>query len=165
MNKKFNVDEFKEIAEKLPNFETLPKEGKYRTAIGRYYYSIFLTLREIIWDIDKREELEKYYTSGLVHKIIRIYLYKLSKIIKSQELMEISNMLYNLHNLRKLSDYNIIHKITIKEVNDAKEYANKIQYLLNIVEFQNVKGFENILRHLKKIGEREGDKYKYFPKI
>ena len=55
------------------------------------------------------------------------------------------------------------------DVKDAKKYVDDILYLLNTVEFQGVVGFENILKHLKKIGEEEGeeegDEYKYFPRI
>ena len=72
----FNVEEFKEIADKISNFESLPNEGKYRTAIGRYYYYTFLTVRDMIYEVDKREDVEKYYSSGLIHSFIRIYLNK-----------------------------------------------------------------------------------------
>ena len=70
-----------------------------------------------------------------------------------------------LHNLGKKSDYNIGDKINTMDVKDAKKYVDDILYLLNTVEFQGVVGFENILKHLKKIGEEEGDEYKYFPRI
>ena len=80
-----------------------------------------------------------------------------------------ANKLKKLHNLRKKSDYNIGDKINTMDVKDAKKYVDDILYLLNTVEFQGVVGFENILKHLKKIGEeggeKEGDEYKYFPRI
>ena len=75
----FKCKEFKEIADNLPNFKSLPNEGRYRTAVGRYYYYTFLTVRDVIYEVDKREDVEKYYSSGLIHSFIRIYLYKLSE--------------------------------------------------------------------------------------
>ena len=165
----FDCSEFKEIADKIQNFKSLPNEGRYRTAIGRYYYFIFLKIRDTIYGIDEREEIKKYYFSGLIHKFIRLYLFELSKIIGNRKLIRVANKLKKLHNLRKKSDYNIGDKINTMDVKDAKKYVDDILYLLNTVEFQGVVGFENILKHLKKIGEEEreeeGDEYKYFPRI
>jgi hypothetical protein len=161
----FKCKEFKEIADNLPNFKSLPNEGRYRTAIGRYYYYTFLTVRDMIYKVDKREDVEKYYSSGLIHSFIRIYLYKLSKNIGSDELNNASRLLSKLHFLRKLADYNTNEKITYKHVLRAKRYSQSIIETLNTLEYNGVIGFENILKHLKKIGEKEGDEYKYFPRI
>ncbi|WP_457613176.1 hypothetical protein [Methanocaldococcus sp.] len=119
----------------------------------------------MIYNIDEREEIKKYYFSGLIHKFIRLYLFNLSKIINDRKLIRVANKLKKLHDLRKKSDYNVDIKININDVEDAKKYVEDILYLLNTVEFQNVKGFENILKHLKERGKEEGDEYKYFPRV
>ena len=110
---------FDYIADKIQNFKSLPNEGKYRTAIGRYYYFIFLKIRDTIYGIDEREEIKKYYFSGLIHKFIRLYLFELSKIIGNRKLIRVANKLKKLHNLRKKSDYNIGDKINTMDVKDA----------------------------------------------
>jgi len=161
----FDCNEFKEVADKIQNFNSLPSEGKYRTAIGRYYYFIFLKIRDIIYNIDEREKIRKYYFSGLIHKFIRLYLFNLSKITNDRKLIRVANKLKKLHDLRKKSDYNVDAKISINDVEDAEKYVDDILYLLNSVEFQNVKGIENILKHLKEFGKEEGDEYKYFPRV
>ncbi len=161
----FRCDEFKEIANNLPNFKSLPNEGKYRTAIGRYYYYTFLMVRDMIYKVDKREDVEKYYSSGLIHSFIRVYLNKFSKNIDSDELNIASMLLSKLHFLRKLADYNTDEKITYKHVLRSKRYSQSIIEILNNLEYDRVVGFENILKHLKKIGEKEGNKYKYFPRV
>ncbi|GEM_PF-1776109 len=161
----FKCEEFKEIADNLPNFKSLPNEGKYRTAIGRYYYYTFLTIRDMIYRVDERDEIEKYYSSGLIHSFIRIYLNKFSKNIGSDELNIASILLSKLHFLRKLADYNTNEKITYKHVLRAKRYSQSIIEILNNLEYNGIKGFENILRHLKERGKEEGDEYKYFPRV
>jgi len=161
----FKHEEFKEIADNLPNFKSLPNEGKYRTAIGRYYYYTFLTVRDMIYKVDKREDVEKYYSSGLIHSFIRVYLNKFSKNIGNDELNIASMLLSKLHFLRKLADYNTNEKITYKHVLRAKRYSQSIIEILNNLKYNGVVGFENILKHLKKIGEKEGNEYKYFPRI
>ncbi|WP_456374767.1 hypothetical protein [Methanocaldococcus sp.] len=161
----FNVEEFKEIADKLPNFETLPYEGRYRTTIGRYYYYTFLKIRDIILKIDEREEIHDYFKTGKAHLLVRVYLSKLGNILNSNTLKNISWDLYNLHNIRKLADYNTDMSVKYNKVRIAKRLSYKIFEALNNLEYDKIVGFENILKHLKKIGEKEGNKYKYFPRV
>ena len=161
----FKCEEFKAIADNLPNFKSLPNEGRYRTAIGRYYYYTFLTVRDMIYRVDKREDIEKYYSSGLIHSFIRIYLNKFSKNTDNDELNIASMLLSKLHFLRKLADYNTNEKITYNHVLRAKRYSQSIIETLNTLEYNGVIGFENILKHLKELGKEEGDEYKYFPRV
>ena len=67
----FDCSEFKEIADKIQNFKSLPNEGRYSTAIGRYYYFIFLKIRDTIYGIDEREEIKKYFKNSVTVKLIR----------------------------------------------------------------------------------------------
>ncbi|ACX72907.1 conserved hypothetical protein [Methanocaldococcus vulcanius M7] len=116
----FKCEEFKEIADKLPNFKSFPNEGKYRTAIGRYYYYTFLTIRNMIYRVDERDEVKKYFFSGLIHSFIRLYLNEFSKIIRNRKLIKVANKLKKLHDLRKKSDYNVNTKIKIKDKKPEK---------------------------------------------
>ncbi|ADC69832.1 hypothetical protein MFS40622_1153 [Methanocaldococcus sp. FS406-22] len=161
----FNVEEFKEIADKIPNFKSLPNEGRYRTAIGRYYYYTFLKIRDIILEVDEREEIRDYFKTGKSHHLVRVYLSKLGDILNLDILKEISSDLYNLHRIRKLADYNTDRTVKYIKVKIARKLSYNIIKTLNTLEYNGVIGFENILKHLKKIGEEEGDEYKYFPRI
>ena len=165
----FNIEEFKEIADKISNFESLPNEGKYRTAMGRYYYYTFLKIRDMILEIDEREEIRDYFKTGKAHLLVRVYLSKLSDIIDLDILKHVSLDLYNLHKIRKLADYDTDRTVKYVKVKIVRRLSHDIIKTLNTLEYNGVIGFENILKHLKKIGEeggeKEGDEYKYFPRI
>ena len=100
-----NVDEFKEVAEKLSNFKSLPDGGKYRTAIGRYYYYIFLKIREIIKEVEKDREdgIYELLNTGKAHRVLPAYFKVLSKKIELNELKEsFIKLAKTLEDLRKL---------------------------------------------------------------
>ena len=161
----FNVEEFKEIADKISNLKSLPNEGKYRTAIGRYYYYTFLKIRDMILEIDEREEIRDYFKTGKAHILVRVYLSKLGCIMNLDILKDVSLDLYNLHKIRKLADYDTDRTVKYIKVKIAKRLSYDIIKTLNTLEYNGVIGFENILKHLKKIGKEEGDEYKYFPRV
>jgi len=161
----FNVEEFKEIADKILNLETLSEEGKYRTAIGRYYYYTFLKIRDIILKIDKREGIHDYFKTGKAHLLVRVYLSKLGDVLNLDILKDVSFDLYNLHKLRKLADYNTDRTVKYAKVRITRKLSHDIIKSLDTLEYNGVVGFENILKYLKKIGKEEGDEYKYFPKV
>ena len=115
----FNIDEFKEIAEKLPTFKSLPNEGKYRTAIGRYYYYIFLKLREVVKEIeqDREDGIYGLLNSGKAHKALPAYFRALSDKIRvnnlKNDLITLAEALEDLRKLRNMCDYDVDVSISL----------------------------------------------------
>jgi hypothetical protein len=157
----YNINEFKEVANKVPNYKSLPDEGKYRTAIGRYYYFIFLKLREIVKDVEKDREngIISYLDRGMAHAVLPIYFELFSNNIRSRKLKEdlnnISDSLRALRKLRNKCDYNIYSTITPYKVREAEDELNTIEDIISNITYKNQKndieiiGLKDILNHFK----------------
>ena len=118
----------KKIVDELPHLA----DGNYRTALSRLYYSIFLELREVY---KKKLPIESIYRSmlmeenPLIHALLREATFYLSK--------DIGRKLQDLHELRKVSDYDI-RKVVSKE-----GYENGLSYYQSLLEFvKKIKGFK-----------------------
>jgi hypothetical protein len=48
----YNPKGFYDVAEKIKDDKNYKAESRYRTAIGRYYYFIFLKIRDLILKVD-----------------------------------------------------------------------------------------------------------------
>jgi hypothetical protein len=128
--------DFKEIAEELLNREPLfakklkSPEAIYRTSIGRYYYYIFLELREILFNLlPKEQKLFLAENSQLNHHcIVARTLDYLSVILTDYGIKEAYESLRILRKLRNVCDYHlsaVIKKIEIQMV---------VRYNLPVIE-------------------------------
>ena len=156
-----NVDEFKEVAEKLSNFKSLPDGGKYRTAIGRYYYYIFLKIREIIKEVEKDREdgIYELLNTGKAHRVLPAYFKVLSKKIELNELKEsfikLAKTLEDLRKLRNKCDYEVDVSISFTKVIEAEVDIEIIEQIINNISYQEPKnnteivGLKNILIYFK----------------
>lgn len=157
----FDTNEFKEVASKVPNYRSLPDEGKYRTAIGRYYYYIFLKLREIVKDVEKDRENDiiSYLNRGMAHTVLPVYFELLSNNITSRklknDLKEMSKSLIKLRKLRNTCDYNVYPTITAYNVEIAEDELNTIENIISNITYKNqrdeieITGLKDILNHFK----------------
>ncbi len=154
-----NVEEFYTLAEFLR--QNPPKnavEGAYRSAISRYYYFVFLKLRDNIVKEDGREEIEELLASPQAyfgHIALRIYISEVGRrSIKDADLkssigledlrkatFEIANQLHTLHKHRKFADYTTDKEETIKYLTSQSELTKRdisnetlIRYLKNRVD-------------------------------
>lgn len=109
----------KKIVDELPHLA----DGNYRTALSRLYYSIFLELREVY---KKKLPIESIYR----HALLREATFYLSK--------DIGRKLQDLHELRKVSDYDI-RKVVLKE-----NYESGLDYYKSLLEFiDKLKGIKS----------------------
>jgi len=118
----------KKIVDELPHLS----DGNYRTALSRLYYSIFLELREIY---KKKLPMESIYRSmlmeenPLIHALLREATFHLRK--------DAGRRLQELHELRKVSDYEI-RKVVLKE-----NYESGLDYYQSLLEFmKEIKGIK-----------------------
>ena len=127
------------------------KEGLFRTAISRYYYYLYLEVREIITSLDKKMEPQlKGQNVVDAHKKVRDYLKRVYYIgkrkaqtyqieqYKLDSLYSLKNALSNLLKMRKDADYELEINISEKEVNDAKERINEIRENYVLEHFKEV---------------------------
>jgi uncharacterized protein (UPF0332 family) len=152
-----DVDEFKEVAEKLPTFKSLPDEGKYRTAIGRYYYYIFLKIREIVKEVEKDREDGIYglLNTGKAHRALPAYFRALSKKVRVNKLrnsfIELAEALEDLRELRNKCDYEVDISISFTKVIEAEIDIEIIEQIISNISYQKPKsntkivGLKNIL--------------------
>jgi len=157
----FNIDEFKEIAEKLPTFKSLPNEGKYRTAIGRYYYYIFLKLREVVKEIeqDREDGIYGLLNSGKAHKALPVYFRALSDKIRvnnlKNDLITLAEALEDLRKLRNMCDYDVEVSISFTKVIEAEIDIEIIEQTITNLSYQKPKsktkivGLKNVLKYFK----------------
>ena len=108
----YNPKGFYDVAEKIKDDKNYKAESRYRTAIGRYYYFIFLKIRDLILKIDKRPEIQWALNSPRSHAYVRLYLDELAEITNNEDFERISENVGRLHNLRKLADYRTYKKLT-----------------------------------------------------
>ncbi|ACX72881.1 conserved hypothetical protein [Methanocaldococcus vulcanius M7] len=158
----FDIDEFKEIAEKLPTFKSLPDEGKYRTAIGRYYYYIFLKLREIAKEIeeDREDGIYGLLNSGKAHGALPAYFTAFADNLRFDnnlraELIKLADNLSRLRGKRNKCDYSIHENITFFDVIGAKKRVDTIEQIITNISYQKPKsktkivGLKNVLKYFK----------------
>jgi uncharacterized protein (UPF0332 family) len=159
---RFDIDEFKEVAEKLPTFKSLPDEGKYRTAIGRYYYYIFLKLRNIIRYVENKRgnyRVLGLLKSGKAHKVVQIYFELLSKknldSKLSDDFLTISELLKVMRDKRNNADYQEDIPISKRDVEIMRKMVEMIDNIIETISYQNpeddveISGLINILIYFK----------------
>jgi hypothetical protein len=107
------------------------KEAIFRTAISRYYYYVFLQLRECIIQIDGRESVRSILNSHSAHRELREYLRKANLNAKrlglDPKIYKIRNALKSLHNLRKTADYDMGELVDSNKVRDARNLIEDIE--------------------------------------
>ncbi|XRO77339.1 hypothetical protein ACO3VM_02080 [Methanocaldococcus sp. 10A] len=151
---KFDEEEFKKLAEwlflnnsQIKNSFNI-EEGIYRSIIGRYYYYIFLKIRNIILSYD--DDNVNSFNKGDAHRLITLYLKALDEILElNGDLEDIADSLSQLRDLRNKADYETYKKITWNDVLRAKGWVEDIELSLQNIKFRDIKGFENILEHIK----------------
>ena len=167
MKKKFyyNPGGFYDVAEKIKDDKSYKSEDRCRTAIGRYYYFIFLTIRDLILNVDKRPLIQDLLSSPRSHSYLRTYLEELSDITGNLDFDKLSKKIKKLHYLRKLADYNTEMRITYQNADKAKKLADEIIGELNSITYDNKKGLKDILEYLaikdmdRKVSKKEDKKY------
>jgi hypothetical protein len=108
------------------NFESLPDEGKFRTAIGRYYYYIFLKIREIVREVEKDREDGIYglLNRGTAHRVLPLYFKILAFRINNGNLrmkfIKLSDELNELRDKRNEADYQLDSMVDSLIANDVK---------------------------------------------
>ncbi len=156
---------FYDVAEVLKDDKNYKAEDRYRTAIGRYYYFIFLTVRDLILKVDGRPLIQSLLNSPKSHTYVRRYLEELSEITRNIEFMDISKKIKRLHYLRKLADYRTDIKITYHHAEDAKKLADEIIDNVDSITYSNKKGLKDIIEYLtikemnKKVSRKDNKKY------
>ena len=146
--------EFKDLADKLQTLQLSHcNEGRNRTIISRYYYYLFLRIRnEIIFSHQPQKKTNIEWTSSHTHSLIRKYIRQVAKASRQlyltedekQQIMDIATFLDQLHEQRKNADYETDLTITIQDVQKAIAKVTEIEARLPVLE--------NTLTALKKIG-------------
>lgn len=166
----YNPKGFHEIAETIKDDENYKSESRYRTSIGRYYYYIYLTVRDLILKSDKRPNILWALSSSKSHANIRLYIKELAEITNNDDFEKLAEKIKSLHELRKKADYITHIRITSNNIEKAEELTNEIIQLLENIKYSNKKGLKNILDHLvikemnKKVSNENNDK-KYLPNL
>lgn len=130
---------------------TIPRDAINRTVVGRYYYSAFLQLREVL-----RKGLEKYpqslrdenFNDFIValegknpHAVIITFLEALKEEINDVRIRQAHNSMVYLRELRNAADYDLRERPEIKtprgseKVNfSSQSYIRKAQLKYSFVE-------------------------------
>lgn len=146
--------EFRDVAEYLSTLSSVSfLEGKERTAISRFYYYVFLRIRnEIIFQFDSRKEIREALSSSSAHGLVRRYIREVAKVSKQlsgmyqthlREIFEIAALMDQLHHKRKIADYDIDIRVDLEDVNSAANLVGEIEQKLIILE--------NVLRALSSL--------------
>lgn len=147
-----NAKEFRDVAEFLMKSSDVKlfKEGVYRTSISRLYYYIFLELRDTILLSDPRRNVKSKLKGGKAHKLIREYLKNVGDTINNEDLKDVAELLYNLHELRKDADYETGKIIRKEDVERAAAYVEEIEDIINRINYDGTRGnLENVLSYLR----------------
>lgn len=138
-----NVEEFYTLAEFLrQNPPQSMIEGAYRSAISRYYYFVFLKLRDNIVKEDGRDETKELLASPQAysaHAALQAYLQELGKRAKKDDYFKstigladieevtfkTAQQLRTLHEKRKFADYNT-KQINIKKLEECVTESKKL---------------------------------------
>jgi hypothetical protein len=159
----FNPNEFKEVADNVLNFESLPDEGKCRTAIGRYYYYIFLKIREIVKEVERDREDGIYglLNRGAAHRVLPIYFKILACRINHRnlrmKLIKLSDELNELRDRRNEADYQLDSMIDSLMANDVKSRVEELEQIVDTISYEepenkiNIVGLKNILVYFRDI--------------
>jgi len=137
--------EFKDLADTL---ETLKlkncDEGRNRTRISRYYYYIFLRLRnEIIFTYEPDQKTNEDWKSGKAHALLRKHIRQIAKEARKlrwipwddrEKVAEIAGLLDQLHQQRKDADYELDIEITADDAEKAKLKVKEIENRLPLLE-------------------------------
>lgn len=110
---------FFNLADRLLTDGEYQREGRIRTAIGRFYYSTFLLARKKLQDKGIRVTDNAKIHKAVIEKYIEI------------GLSSIGNRLDQLRERRVDADYYMHSRIT---VNLGKECARLAEYVINLVE-------------------------------
>jgi len=145
----------------------IPRDAINRTAVGRYYYSAFLQLREVL-----KKGLEKYpqslrdedfddFISALEgknpHAVIITFLEALKEEINDVRIRQAHNSMVYLRTLRNAADYDLREKPEIKtprgseKVNfSSQSYVRKAQrkysFVENLLDNDDMDKLEDIIR-------------------
>ncbi|KUH33915.1 hypothetical protein APY94_04075 [Thermococcus celericrescens] len=138
------AQDFRELATRLDNFNPgLYAEAKIRTQISRYYYYIFLHLRdEIILKYDKRQKTKEKLTKGSVHSALGTYLAKIVITLKTLKvedyiIRDLTDLITNLDQLKKDrtdSDYQLDLPISTKRLENAEKRVAKIERYIPLLD-------------------------------
>ncbi len=130
MASSFNVLDFYNVASFLIVCEKKEESAFIRTAIGRVYYSVFLTLRDKAKNTKWYKENRDYSGAGGYHKQLLAFFEKpVNDIIEKGDgkiFFEISIHLKKLQELRTKSDYER-EEITIKNFETAKSLFESLR--------------------------------------
>ncbi|ACV24971.1 hypothetical protein [Methanocaldococcus fervens] len=151
----FDIKEFYGIANFLHNNFSSNEliNGAYRTAIGRYYYYAYLTLRGIILDNDNRDNVINALKSASSHYLVRDYIFCVGEYLNNKDIKHLAKTLETLHNLRKKADYKPHENVELQDVNRSKYLVNFIDHLIKEVSWGDRRGLSNILNKLKGEGK------------
>ncbi|WP_175059471.1 hypothetical protein [Thermococcus sp. 2319x1] len=139
------AQEFKDVANYLRSLNNVEfQEGKERTAISRFYYYIFLRLRnEIIFNLDTRDVIKKLLSSSKAHSLVRRYIKEVARASRSlvgmyyshiRDISDIEGFLYQLHDKRKIADYDIDYAISSEELETVIQLVQEIEQRLSVFE-------------------------------
>jgi len=154
------AQEFKDVANYLKDLNNVGfQEGKERTAISRFYYYIFLRIRnEIIFKIDTRDDVKDLLSSPQAHGLVRKYLKEVAKTSKSligmyrshiKDIFDIEGFLFQMHDKRKNADYEIDEIMPPEEIETVVQLVQEIEQRLDTFE-RTLKALSSI-RKLPKI--------------
>lgn len=121
------------------NPNTFHKPTLIRIAIGRFYYSAFLTVREMLADILPSEKRAEFFKrKGELHFIIP----KALKLSRSGEIRSVGDNLAKLRNLRNQADYSMVYVPTMVDYHRARLYCEAVfeakENLKEDTELQNL---------------------------
>lgn len=151
-----NAREFRDVAGFLMNSSDAKpfEEGVYRTSISRLYYYIFLELRDTILFSDYRKSIKSKLKGGRAHKLIREYLRNIGDFINNEELKDVAELLYDLHELREDADYETGKIIKKEDVERAAAYVEEIEDIIHRINYDGTVGdLENVLSYLRINGQ------------
>lgn len=133
----FPIDDFKAVAIELPIVKFKNKNNiisaVHRTAIGRYYYYIFLKYRERLRDVlISEDKIELDNPSINHHKLIQLTLKYYDKTD-----IGIAEYFSELRHLRNDCDYDLSRFIDEENINDAKIIVGLLENKLNSIKSGN----------------------------
>ncbi len=135
--------QFKELGDELISLEfSLSRklgsgEPIYRTSIGRFYYYVFLELRETL-KVNLPKDLKLYLSeeSGLNHHcILQETLKELSFILSDKDIRKAYESLKSLRKSRNTSDYDMIVSVDKSKVTYAKVDIKRIEKVISRIPY------------------------------
>jgi len=123
----FSPDSFKELAKQLmqdPDYRVVD-EARYRTVVSRFYYAVFLEIRERIRQFLQTLDAETFrlfmyfFKTGEIHAIIREILHLLDPFV--------GNIFSKLHLERRKADYELDEYVGFPNAYKASKLVQKLQ--------------------------------------